>query len=241
MPEMSSPAAWSADPTGRHEYRYWDGAAWTDHVSDHGVQGIDPVFSAPGAVPAVPARAAGRVDVRDAPSRAMGRRYGAFFIDLVIAVVAFTIIFFPLATKRTVAETLRLPGCHFTGVDNNQVSCTNRTVIRIGDTVYEANGGPTFVLDLLFGLLYFGVLQGLTGATVGKRATGIRVVRADGTNAGVGRSVIRWLLLAVDGPLTLFLCGVITSAVSRGHRRLGDMAAGTYVVPREDAGYPIEL
>src|SRR5215216_1811101 len=32
---------WAADPCGRHELRYWDGAAWTDHVSDAGVTGRD--------------------------------------------------------------------------------------------------------------------------------------------------------------------------------------------------------
>src|SRR5680860_194555 len=38
-----TPANWHPDPTGRHEHRYWDGAAWTDHVSDQGVTGTDPV------------------------------------------------------------------------------------------------------------------------------------------------------------------------------------------------------
>jgi len=32
---------WSADPAGRHEVRYWDGDAWTDHVSDGGQQSED--------------------------------------------------------------------------------------------------------------------------------------------------------------------------------------------------------
>lgn len=29
-------ADWYPDPAGRHEYRYWDGNAWTEHVSDSG-------------------------------------------------------------------------------------------------------------------------------------------------------------------------------------------------------------
>ncbi|MFP4634905.1 MAG: DUF2510 domain-containing protein [Nitriliruptoraceae bacterium] len=40
---MSIPAAWHPDPTGRHEYRYWDGQQWTDHVADQGQASIDPV------------------------------------------------------------------------------------------------------------------------------------------------------------------------------------------------------
>lgn len=37
------PAAWLADPTGRHEMRYWNGSVWTEHVADSGVQSTDPV------------------------------------------------------------------------------------------------------------------------------------------------------------------------------------------------------
>lgn len=42
-PMTSHPANWYPDPTGRHEHRYYDGNAWTDHVSDDGVQSRDPV------------------------------------------------------------------------------------------------------------------------------------------------------------------------------------------------------
>ena len=38
-----SPAGWHPDPQCRHEIRYWDGAKWTDHVSDAGVTAKDPV------------------------------------------------------------------------------------------------------------------------------------------------------------------------------------------------------
>jgi hypothetical protein len=36
------PASWQADPTRRHELRYWDGTTWTEHVSDAGQQSTDP-------------------------------------------------------------------------------------------------------------------------------------------------------------------------------------------------------
>lgn len=36
-----APAGWLADPAGRHELRYWDGAVWTAHVSDAGAQSED--------------------------------------------------------------------------------------------------------------------------------------------------------------------------------------------------------
>jgi hypothetical protein len=33
-------ASWLPDPGGTHELRYWDGTAWTEHVSDQGVTGV---------------------------------------------------------------------------------------------------------------------------------------------------------------------------------------------------------
>ncbi|NNC80602.1 MAG: DUF2510 domain-containing protein [Acidimicrobiales bacterium] len=32
---------WYPDPMGRHEYRYWDGSAWTEQVSSHGRASVD--------------------------------------------------------------------------------------------------------------------------------------------------------------------------------------------------------
>jgi uncharacterized protein YxjI len=43
---VTTPANWYPDPTGRHQLRYWDGAAWTDHVATNGAQSNDPVLGA---------------------------------------------------------------------------------------------------------------------------------------------------------------------------------------------------
>jgi hypothetical protein len=40
--ESAVPAGWYSDPSGRFELRYWDGAAWTEHVSRAGQQYTDP-------------------------------------------------------------------------------------------------------------------------------------------------------------------------------------------------------
>jgi hypothetical protein len=39
----SAVPGWHPDPSGRNEYRYWNGAAWTEHVSTGGVTGFDPL------------------------------------------------------------------------------------------------------------------------------------------------------------------------------------------------------
>ena len=37
------PAGWFADPTRRHELRYWNGQRWTERVADRGTEAVDPV------------------------------------------------------------------------------------------------------------------------------------------------------------------------------------------------------
>ncbi len=44
-PTQSVPPGWKADPTGRHQFRYWAGAQWTENVADNGEQSRDAVTS----------------------------------------------------------------------------------------------------------------------------------------------------------------------------------------------------
>lgn len=49
---MNTPApGWLPDPTGRHEYRYWDGSRWTDDISDQGTIGNDAYAGPTGPTP----------------------------------------------------------------------------------------------------------------------------------------------------------------------------------------------
>ena len=52
--QVLPPAEWCADPTGRHQLRYWNGTVWTDSVADDGKSSVDPVqgHAAPKAEPA---------------------------------------------------------------------------------------------------------------------------------------------------------------------------------------------
>jgi len=38
---LHTPAGWYTDKMHRHEYRYWDGQSWTEHVTDKGRPGLD--------------------------------------------------------------------------------------------------------------------------------------------------------------------------------------------------------
>jgi hypothetical protein len=68
---MTQAAGWYADPAGRHEHRWWDGATWTDHVADGGVAEVDPLpTTGPGLDVALDAELAGllaRVDAAGLP------------------------------------------------------------------------------------------------------------------------------------------------------------------------------
>jgi uncharacterized RDD family membrane protein YckC len=81
-------------------------------------------------------------------------------------------------------------------------------------------------------VVYFVVLEGIWGATVGKGVMGIRVVRPDQSTPGFRRSAIRNLLRLVDGLPVLGILGAYLIATSRERTRLGDRFANTRVVRR---------
>jgi len=77
---------------------------------------------------------------------------------------------------------------------------------------------------------YFVVLEGLTGATLGKWLMGLRVVRVDGGAPGLIKGLVRNLLRVVDGLPTLNILGIILIVTSPERARCGDLVAGTRVI-----------
>ncbi len=89
------------------------------------------------------------------------------------------------------------------------------------------------VVPFIISAVYFVLMEGLIGATVGKFIVGVRVTAADGTAMGWGASATRNLLRVVDGfPYAIpYLVGAV--AIWTGgstKRRLGDRAARTVVI-----------
>lgn len=85
------------------------------------------------------------------------------------------------------------------------------------------------LLAVFMAVLNLGILPGLTGLTLGKWATGLRIERNDGGNVGIGRALLRHF---VGYPLSfaIFGIGFLIAAVSVHGRGLHDMIAGTIVV-----------
>lgn len=72
------------------------------------------------------------------------------------------------------------------------------------------------------------------GATPGKRALGLAVVRDDGTPVGWPESLLRNFLRTVDFLPGLYGTGLVACLLSRDFKRLGDRVAGTVVVHVEE-------
>ena len=85
------------------------------------------------------------------------------------------------------------------------------------------------MLAVLMAVLNLGIIPGLTGLTLGKWATGLRIERNDGGNVGIGRALLRHF---IGYPLSFALLGIgfLIAAVTVHGRGLHDMIAGTIVV-----------
>ncbi|MFR9777409.1 RDD family protein [Micromonospora sp. MS34] len=113
-----------------------------------------------------------------------------------------------------------------------------------GDILDAALAGALQTVVVILVLVGYPVLMErfAGGRTLGKRAVGLRVIRADGGPVGVGQSLTRALVgVAVEWPgLVLPLLSWVASVTvmlsdPRG-RRLGDLVAGTLVVHTRGAG-----
>lgn len=74
------------------------------------------------------------------------------------------------------------------------------------------------------------------GQTLGKRALGLAVVRADGAPVTFVASAIRNVLRVIDILPGTYLVGAVAIFFSGRNQRVGDIAAGTLVVQRPRAG-----
>ncbi len=177
------------------------------------------------------------------PTAVFGRRVLAVVIDALLVMVP-AILVLTSQFEYLEVDSLDVDGEQFCDayLDEEGGFCFDAT--DVDDRVYFNDGGngPSSVVfwGLNAGLLV--VLQAFTGWTPGKLVTGIRTVREDGRPPGFVKALLRWLLWIVDGfPYVLPLVGFITGLTTVGHRRLGDMAAKTFVVRKDAAGSPVAV
>ena len=86
-----------------------------------------------------------------------------------------------------------------------------------------------FIIEWFYPALF----EARYGATPGKRAMGLQVIHENGTPLSWPSSLIRNLLRAADFLPLFYGFGLLTMLASRDFQRLGDLAAGSLVVYRE--------
>ena len=96
------------------------------------------------------------------------------------------------------------------------------------DTGFNIQGAPA-ILFFAIALTYYVVMEKTSGATLGKRAMGLKVVKEDGAALDWQAAIVRNILRIIDA-LFFYLVGAIAVWASKKKQRLGDMAAHTFVV-----------
>ena len=97
------------------------------------------------------------------------------------------------------------------------------------------NVATTFATDpvclsfLVVYFIYFILLEGTVGATIGKLVCKIRVRKENGDACGIWEAFVRNILRIVDG-LAFYLVGIILIAISDKKQRFGDKIAKTVVI-----------
>jgi uncharacterized RDD family membrane protein YckC len=162
------------------------------------------------------------------PTNVVGKRVAAFLIDGLISFAITAIAWFALTSK--------IPGeCPSTGggITING-DCHGFLVGQ------EGNQTAWYLISFAAGLLIYVILPGIKGVSPGKALLGIRLVNAEGRPPGVLRAFLRYILLIVDGfPYIIpYLTGFIVALNSERNQRVGDMAAGTFVIDKNAAQVP---
>jgi uncharacterized RDD family membrane protein YckC len=111
----------------------------------------------------------------------------------------------------------------------------NATVAQINATLTQVSGALTAgiataaVITLIVWFLYYTLLEGRYGQTLGKWFVKIKVVKEDGTKISYGDAAVRTILRIIDGIFD-YLIGALLIWTSDKKQRLGDRLAHTVVV-----------
>jgi len=169
------------------------------------------------------------------PTAVISRRILAYILD---ALIAGAVAFIMFATQAEFREGADAGFC-------DRIEAQVAVCAQSDDQAWFIEEGSTVaaVVGVSVGaaILYLVILQGITGATLGKLVAGIRVVKADGSPPGIGRAFVRWIMLVVVDwfPYLLPIVGFVTSLATKDHQRVGDLVAKTYVVRQDAAGRPL--
>jgi uncharacterized RDD family membrane protein YckC len=146
------------------------------------------------------------------PYQGVAIRFVATLIDIIIIAIISGVLTFPFRTPF--------------------VTVVNVTGTPSISTAPNPFGWIGSIISLLIFFLYFILLEGAYGQTVGKMAVKIKVVREDGTKIDYADATVRNVLRIIDliPWVVPYLLGAILIWSSDRKQRLGDHAGHTVVV-----------
>ena len=102
----------------------------------------------------------------------------------------------------------------------------------ISGELFSAQNQDVFVVLMLFPVFFYSLLSEtfLQGQSLGKKVLKIKVVKIDGSSAGFGNYLVRWMFRLIDVNFLYGIVAIITIAVNGKGQRLGDMVAKTCVI-----------
>lgn len=157
------------------------------------------------------------------PTRVGSKRIVAAVIDIGIEALVLAVLFLVLAQ------------------DYERYSVVSGTYVQ-GRELQGGGAVAVYAFALLYNIGVFLVWRGLTGNTVGTLAMRIAVVDEAGRPPGIVRAIVRSGAGVVDYlPCCAPAVGLITMFTSTAHRRVGDMAAKTYVVDAAGRDEPLVI
>ncbi len=137
-------------------------------------------------------------------------RVAACFIDGILL----NVVGFIIGSMAGTPSTPMAPG-----VESN-------SAYRLGQTM--AGGSASAVVSGL-GVLYYIVMNAVCGATLGKMALGLKIVKTDGSPIGWGAAIVRYIMETI---LAVVTCGLMFISVATNQEKRGwhDQIAGTMVI-----------
>lgn len=174
---------------------------------------------------------------KDPTKSTMARRVGAYVVDWMAIFAIAAIWFNSLASQTDVQRSSD-------GIEWMTVG--GQYVIHWNETVYVISSGSLWSTFLVFALAWVAIRviwQGKSGTTVGKSLFGLRTIASDGNPPGTQKAAVREAILFVAALPNLRFLGLIlefgVAMASSGNQRIGDKAAGTYVVHKAAMGSPM--
>jgi len=147
---------------------------------------------------------------------------GGFWIRFVAALIDGIVLSVPMMIVAGV-----FAGGIFTGIDKVD-SPEGETAAVLAGVMFFLIIWPVFII---ISWLYEALMTSSERcATLGKRAVGLRVLKADGTRLGFGRATGRHFAKALVTPLIPFAIGYIMAGFTDRKRALHDMIADTVVI-----------